>query len=59
MITMAIQLKRKKNMRRYNHRDYILWILLGISFALIALDANAINEDRDRFCLARNIYYED
>jgi hypothetical protein len=45
-------------MRRYNHRDYILWILLGISFALIALDANAINEDRDRFCLARNIYYE-
>jgi len=45
-------------MRRYNHRDYILWILLGISFALIALDANAINEDRDRFCLVRNIYYE-
>ena len=45
-------------MRRYNHRDYILWILLGISFALIALDANAINEDRDRFCLAQNIYFE-
>ena len=45
-------------MKKYNMYDYMLGVLLVIALVLVAQKAVALDVDRERFCLAQNIYFE-
>ena len=45
-------------MKRLNLFDKVLGVLLVIAILLIASKAFALGEDRQRTCLAQNIYFE-
>jgi spore germination cell wall hydrolase CwlJ-like protein len=45
-------------MRKLNNFDKVLGILIVIAILLLATKAIALGEDRQRICLAENIYFE-